>query len=136
MRSVILLASVVAACGGKAAPARPPQPPPFDAKQLAARLDAVMAEIEATSRTYEHDCVRMVGELARIEDRARGPIDEAREARKDPEHARQLTAELRTYNDAAAGRSDVIAMRLAICWKQHGELHDDVQRVVDSMPTP
>jgi hypothetical protein len=135
MRSVIFLA-LLAACGGKTSPARAPEPPPFDAKQLAARLDAIMTEIETTSRTYEHDCVKMVGELARIEDRARAPIDEAREARKDPEHARQLTAELRTYNEAAAGRSDVIAMRLAICWKQHGELHDDVQRVVDSMPTP
>jgi hypothetical protein len=134
MRALILVASL-AACGGKAHPP-PPGPPPFDARQLAARLDAVMGEIETVTRTYEHDCQRMVSELAQVEDRARGPIDEARAARQVPERARALTAELRAYNDAAAGRSDVIALRLAICWKRHEELHDQVQRVVDSLPTP
>lgn len=133
MRALILLASL-AACAHPAPP-RPP-PPAFDARQLAARLDGVMAEIEATTRTYQHDCAKMLGEVARIEDRAKGPIGEARAARQDPEHARQLTTELRTYNEAAAGRSDVIALRLAICWKQHDELHDDVERVLHSMPTP
>jgi hypothetical protein len=133
VRALILLAAQ-AACASHSQP-RPP-PPVFDARQLAARLDAVMAEIEATTRTYEHDCARMVGELARIENRAKAPIDEARAARQDPERAKQLTTELRTYDQAAAGRSKLIALRLAICWKRHGELHDDVQRVVDSMPTP
>jgi hypothetical protein len=129
-----VLACVVA-CGGNAHPARP-TPQPFDAHQLASRLDAAMHEIETVTRTLEHDCGRMVAELARVEERARGPIEEARVARGDPERARALSTELRAYNDAAAGRSDVIALRLAICWKQHGELHDQVQRVVDSLPTP
>jgi hypothetical protein len=131
----LLLATSLTACGGKARPA-PPRPPTFDARQLASRLDGIMREIETVTRTYEHDCPRMVSELAHVEDRARAPIDEARAARQDPERARALTLELRAYNDAATGRSDVIALRLAICWKQHGELHDQVQRVVDSLPTP
>jgi hypothetical protein len=131
-----IAALALAACGGTSHPAPPPPPPEFDAKRLAAQLDAVMGELETTSRTYEKDCAKMVAELARVEDRARGPIEHAHAAQRDPDHAKQLTAELRAYNEAAAGRSELIAMRLAICFKQHGELQHDVQRVVDSMPTP
>ena len=134
MRTLIVLLGL-AACGGSQRP-RPAPKPEFDAKALAAQLDAVMAEIEAATHTYEHDCATMVSELAKIETRARGPIDQARAAQQNPEHARALTSELRAYNQAAAGRSDVIAMHLAICYKQHPELDDQVQHVVDSMPTP
>ena len=134
MRPLIVLLCL-AACGGSQHP-RPAPKPEFDAKALAAQLDAVMAEIEAATHAYEHDCAAMVSELAKIETRAQGPIQQARAAQQDPEHARALTSELRVYNQAAAGRSDVIAMHLAICYKQHPELDEQVQHVVDSMPTP
>lgn len=135
MRTLIVV-FCVAACGGSQKPASPPPKSQFDAKALAAQLDAVMSEIEAATHAYEHDCASMVSELAKIETRARGPIEEARAAQQNPEQARALTSELRTYNQAAAGRSDVIAMHLAICYKQHPELDEQVQHVVDSMPTP
>ena len=132
----LAIAAVLAAgCGGPPRPATPP-PPAFDARGLAARLEAAMDEIEAATGAHAQACAAMADAVAAIEARARGPVDEARAAERDPEHARALTAALHAYDRAAAGRSDVIAMRLAICWQQHPELHDRLQQVVDAMPTP
>lgn len=137
MRALIIAiaAALLAGCGGPPRPASP-APPAFDAHGLAARLDAAMAEIEAATRAHADDCATMAGAVEAIEGRARGPVDEARAAERDPERARELTTALHAYDQAAAGRSDVIAMHLAICWRQHPELRDRLQRVVDAMPTP
>jgi len=131
VRALIALA-LAAACGGQAHPASPP----FDAGKLAAAIDGVMADIEVASRDYDRDCPRAVHAIEQIEARAAEPIGALHAAERDRERAAELAQAMHGYDTAAAGRSEVIAMRLAICWKRHGELHDQLQHVVDSLPTP
>ena len=131
MRSVIFLlgALALAACGGHPHP----HPPAFDASALAARIDKVLGDLAAATQQHEADCPQMLDELERILAAAQQPIADVRAAQADPEHARQLTTAMRAYDDH--GRSDAIAIGLAVCFRQHRELQDRVQRVVDSMPT-
>ena len=100
---------------------------------LAARIDRLLGDLAAATAQHEADCPRMLDELERILAGAQQPIDEARAAEADPELAKQLTTALRAYDDH--GRSDAIAVGLAVCFREHRELQDRVQRVVDSMPT-
>ena len=123
----MLVAVALAACGGH------PHPPPFDAKGLAAAIDHIVGSMADATATYEADCPKLLDELERILVAARGTIDQAKSAQSDPEHAKQLTSAMRAYDDH--GRSDAIAIGLAVCFRQHRELQGRVQRVVDSMPT-
>lgn len=126
MRALIL-ALAIAACGGQ------PHPPAFDANGLAAELDhLVQAMADATAKD-EADCPALLGDLEGILARGRGVIDRAKAAQGDPEHARELTSAMRAYGDH--GRSDAIAIGLAVCFRKHPELQDRVQRLVDSIPT-
>jgi hypothetical protein len=127
-RSLCLFALV--ACGGQ------PHPPAFDAKGLAAELDHALAEMAAIVSAPDSDCATIAKQISDAEQRARGPIEQAREAQKDPQRAEQLTSAMRAYDKTAAGRSDAIAAKLAICYREHGELQDQIKLVVDSMPTP
>jgi len=131
MRALIV-ALVLSACGGHP---HPTPPPPFDAAGLAAELDRVMSDLAAATARLEGDCPRMLDEIERILVGAKDPIDRARAAEADPERAKQLTTAMRSYDDRARGRSDAIAIGLAVCFRQHRELQDRVQRVVDSMPS-
>jgi sirohydrochlorin ferrochelatase len=126
MRALIV-ALALAACGGH------PHPPPFDAKGLAAEIDRIVGSLADASAKHEADCPAMLDDIERILAAARGSIDEVKAAQKDPERAKQLTAAMRAYDDR--GRTDAIAIGLAVCFRQHRELQDRVQRVVDSMPT-
>ena len=128
MRSVILVLGM-AACGGHPNP----HPAPFDANGLAARIDKVLGDLAAATAQDEADCPRMLDELERILAAAKQPIDEVHAAEADPVRAKQLTTAMRAYDDH--GRSDAIAIGLAVCFREHRELQDRVQRVVDSMPT-
>jgi hypothetical protein len=127
MRRAILFVLALAACGGH------PHPPPFDAKGLAAAIDHVLGSLASATATYEADCPKLLDELERILVAARGTIDQAKAAQADPEHAKELTSAMRAYDDH--GRSDAIAIGLAVCFRQHRELQERVQHVVDSMPT-
>jgi hypothetical protein len=129
VRSLWLAALV--ACGGPSHPA-----PSFDAKQLAAELDHAMAEMAAIASDPGADCAAIVKRLGDAEQRARGPVERARQAQANPERAKQLTAALRAYDKPAAGRSDVIVGKLVVCYREHVELQDQIQHVVDSIPTP
>lgn len=123
----MLLAVVLAACGGQ------PHPPPFDAKGLAARVDHIVGALASATAADEADCPKLLDDLERILANARGTIDDVKAAQADPERAKQLTSAMRAYEDR--GRSDAIAIGLAVCFRQHPDLQDRVQRVVDSMPT-
>ena len=119
--------AALVACGGQ------PHPPAFDAKGLAAELDRAMAEMAAIVAARGGDCATITQQIGDAEQRARGPIERAREAQKDPDHAKQLTSAMRAYDKA--GRGDAIGLRLAICFREHRELQDQIKHVVDSMPT-
>lgn len=125
----LLVAAVLVACGGHPHP----HPPPFDARALAARVDEILGELATATAQHEADCPRMLDELERILTAAKPSFDEVRAAEADPERAKQLTTAMRAYDDR--GRSDAIAVGLAVCFRQHRELQDRVQHVVDSMPT-
>ncbi len=129
MRALIVV--LVAACGGAQ---KPPEPPPFDAAGLAARLDHLMAEMEAAIAQRD-DCPRMLDTMSDIEVRAQAPIAEAHAAQKDRQHVHELALAMKQYEHSAAGRADAIAMALAICYQGHPDLRDRVKHVVDSMPT-
>lgn len=123
----LIFALVLVACGGQ------PHPPPFDAKGLAARIDHLLGALANATATDEADCPKLLDDLSQILANARGTLDEAKAAQNDPERAKQLTTAMRGYEDH--GRSDAIAIGLAVCFRQHPELQDRVKQVVDSMPT-
>jgi hypothetical protein len=127
VRSVAFVALV--ACGG------PQHAVSFDAKGLAAELDHAIAEMAAIVAAPGADCAVIVKRLGEAEERARGPVARAREAQADPDRAKQLTTAARAYDKVAVGRADAIAAKLAICFREHRELQDEIKRVVDSMPT-
>jgi hypothetical protein len=123
----LLLGLALAACGGH------PHPAPFDARGLAAEIDHIVGALADATAKHEADCPAMLDDIERILAAARGPIDQAKAAQQDPERAKQLTSAMRAYDDR--GRTDAIAIGLAVCFRQHRELQDRVQRIVDSMPT-
>lgn len=129
MRAVALAAFVIA-CGGHPHPA---QPPAFDAEGLAADVNSVMTALADTTARDQDDCPRLVDDLDAILARSRPTFDRVHAAEQDPEHARQLTAAMKPYQDEH--RSTDIAAALAVCFRTHRELQDRVQHVVDSMPT-
>ena len=129
MRSVIFAALLVA-CGGHPHPA---QPPAFDAAGLAADVNRVMGNLAATTTRDQDDCPRLLDDLDAVLAASRPTFDRVHAAEQDPEHARQLTAAMRPYQDEH--RATDIATALAACFRAHPELQDKVQHVVDSMPT-
>lgn len=131
MRTLIV-ASVLAACGGHP---HPSQRPAFDAEGLAAQVDDVMAQLAAATTRDQEDCVMLLDDIERILAAARPTFDRVHAAEQDPENARQLTSAMHAYDDRAPDRSTDIATGLAVCFRTHRELQERVQRVVDSMPT-
>lgn len=131
MRALIV-AALLAACGGHPHPA---SPPPFDAEKLAAELDDMMAQLAAATERDLQDCPRLLDDLERILAAGQPTFDRVRAAERAPEHARQLTAAMHAYDDRASSRSTDIATGLAVCFRTHRELQDRVQHVVDSLPT-
>jgi hypothetical protein len=129
VRAVAIVALLVA-CGGHPHPA---QPPAFDAEKLAAEVEGVMGKLADATARAQDDCPRLLDELDAILAGARPTFDRVHAAEQDPEHARQLTAAMRPYQDQH--RSTDIAAALAVCFRTHRELQDRVQHVVDSMPT-
>lgn len=89
------------ACGG----ARPtPQPPKLDTRALAAELDAQLGEVAAIIHTRRDDCPRMASELRAVFARMEASLARAREAQQDPELAKQLTTDMRAFDQASAQR--------------------------------
>jgi len=89
------------ACGG-AKPA--PQPPQVDTRALAAELDAQMSEVAAIVHNRRDDCTRMASELRAVFARMTVSLDRARQAQQDPEVAKQLTTDMRAYDEVSAKR--------------------------------
>lgn len=96
-----MIATLVIACGG-AKPA--PQPPKVDTRALAAELDAQMGEVASIVHTRRDDCPGMASELRAVFERMKTSIGRAREVQKDPELAKQLTTDMRAYDQVSADR--------------------------------
>lgn len=93
------------ACGG-AKPA--PQKPKVDTRALAAELDAQMAEVAAVIHNLHTDCPRMASELRAVFARMTASLERARQAQQDPAVAKQLTTDMRSYDEASARRVTAI----------------------------
>ena len=128
----LIVALVLAACGGHPHPAQP-QPPPFDADGLAADVNGVMKKLADATARDQDDCPRLVDDLDAILVGSRPVFARVHDAEQDPERARELTTAMKPYQDEH--RSTDIAAALAVCFRTHRELQDRVQHVVDSMPT-
>ncbi|MBA3455961.1 MAG: hypothetical protein H0T42_22880 [Deltaproteobacteria bacterium] len=117
------------ACGG----ARPaPQPPKIDTRALAAELDAQLGEVASIIHTRRDDCPGMASELRALFVRMEASLARAREAQKDPELAKQLTTDMRAYDQASAQRVAQIEADFTVdatCAR-----HPAVRETLEAMP--
>ncbi len=117
----LVLALALAACGS---PRRPPAAPAApDPEQVAQRLHLSMNEMAAIVRRERADCPRMAAALRELFGRMRSAVAEARQMAEDPALGRQLTAELRAYDQADRGLADAIFRDLVAC-KDHPGVRD------------
>jgi len=115
------------ACGGSRPAPRRPAPP--DPKLVAQDLHRAMNEMAAIASRRRADCARMELELRELFGRMRVSVDHAKRMAEDPALAKQLTAELRAYDDADRGLSDAIFADLVACKDHRG-----VQDAMATMP--
>jgi hypothetical protein len=123
----LVLALALAACGSSRRPPRPPAPP--DPKLVAQRLHLSMNEMAAIVARERADCPRMAAALRELFGRMRIAVDEARRMAEDPALGKQLTAELRAYDEADRGLADAIFRDLVACKDHRG-----VQDAMAAMP--
>jgi hypothetical protein len=121
---------VAVACGGAQ---RPSPPPKIDTAALAAELDTEMSEVAQIIHTHREQCPQLASELLRVFKRMRASIDRAHEAQQDPELAKALTAQMRTYDGLAAQRTAQIDADLTPDSPCVRDPH--VREVLMSMPT-
>ena len=116
----LALPLALAACGGAQ---RPPRPPPPDPKLVAQRLHLAMNEMAAIVKRERADCPRMAAALRELFGRMRIAVDDAQRMSEDPALGKQLTIELRAYDEADRGLSDAIFRDLVAC-KDHRAVQD------------
>jgi hypothetical protein len=88
-----------------------------------------MNEMAAIVKRERADCPRMATALRELFGRMRVAVDEARRMAEDPALGKQLTVELRAYDDADRGLADAIFRDLAAC-----KDHPGVQDAMAAMP--
>lgn len=98
---------LLTACGGTQ------HPRSSGMKELAAEIDAELAEVAKIIHDRRADCPRMAAEMKTLFVRMRVTIDRANEAQKDPALAKELTTEMRAYDDIAKKRDAAIDADLA-----------------------
>jgi len=118
----------VVACGGSKPVAK--QPPPLDPVRIAADLHAQMTEMSEIVHRLRGTCPQMAGELRALFARMKLTVDDARRATDDPALAKQLTTELRRYDESDRDLSGAIVGDLSSC-------KDDaaVREAMAAMPT-
>jgi len=126
-KALILL---VLGCGG----VRPaPQAPSVDTAALAAELDAQLGEVATIIHTRRDDCPKLATELRDLFVRMKATIGRAREIQKDPELAKQLTTDMRAYDQVTAQRVAAIEADFTVdatCARDPA-----VRETLQSMPT-
>lgn len=121
---------IAAACGGAQ---RPASKPTIDTAALAAELDQHMEQVAQIIHVHVANCPKLASELRVVFAKLRDSIGRAREAQKDPELAKSLTAQMRAYDGIAAQRSAQIDADLT---PDSRCVRDPVVReVLMSMPT-
>jgi hypothetical protein len=125
--ALALACLLAGACGGSRAAPRRPAPP--DPKLVAQDLHLAMNEMAAIVKRDRADCARMAIALRELFGRMRAGVDQAKRMAEDPALAKQLTAELRAYDDADRGLSDAIFADLVACKDHRG-----VQDAMATMP--
>lgn len=123
----MLACALAGACGGSRAAPRKPAPP--DPELVAQDLHRAMNEMAAIVKRERADCARMAIALRELFGRMRVSVDQAKRMAEDPALAKQLTAELRAYDDADRGLSDAIFADLVACKDHRG-----VQDAMATMP--
>lgn len=96
MRRTSLLL-VLVACGGTQKPK-----PPSEMKQLAAQLDADVAEVVRIVHDNRTDCPALAASLKKQFAVMKPTIDRAHQVQTDPTRAKELTTEMHAYDDKAA----------------------------------
>lgn len=125
-RLIALAPLALLACGGaRPAPARRPPEPATVAQDLHLRIN----ELAAIAKRRRGDCPRMAVELRELFTRMRVTVDDAQRMANDPALAKQLTTELRRYDDVDRGVADAVSADLLACKDHRG-----VQEAMASMP--
>lgn len=117
--AVVLVAIVMAACGGK----QRPEPEPTEAELstandpivLAQRMVDAFAEMAVTAESHVDDCPQMGIALTEVFDRQRPLFDHVNEIAKDPDSARELTTAVKTYNAQATALADRMSAAVNLC---------------------
>jgi hypothetical protein len=129
MRRVLLAAVLVLACG----PKPPPQKPTIDTRALAAELAAQMSEVASIVHLRRSDCPKLASELRLLFVRMSASLDRAREAQQDPVLAKQLTTEMRAYDQASEKAVSSIEADFTV--DSRCARDPEVRDVLQSMPT-
>lgn len=121
---------VAAACSSNKPAPEAPRPAKPDIKTIAKRMQQGMLEMAEITRQTRTACPQMAARLRELFPRMRVDLDEAKRVSDDPELAKQLTTELKTYDTAMRGAADEVFASLAACKDDR-----DVQQVMTTMPT-
>jgi len=97
MRALVVLAAL-AACGGGQ------HPRSTGMRELAAEMDAEMAEVVRIVHDLRADCPAMATQLRAVFVRMKVSVDRAHLAQQDPALATELTTEMRRYDNASKRR--------------------------------
>ncbi len=104
MQLIALALALLAACGHPPAPQRPA----VDTASLAAEIDAEQAELVTILHRDREACAALATNLRALFDRMTTSFARAKELQKDPALAKQLTADMKRYDAAAAGRAPAL----------------------------
>lgn len=128
VRDAVLLTCLVACGSAKPAPATPK---PLDPKQIAHDIHVQWTEMAEITNRLREACPKMADELTTLFVRMRVTVDEANRAVQDPALAKQLTSELRGYDETDRDLPKAVFANLVAC-------KDDpaVREVMSTMPVP
>lgn len=127
MRFAATLLIAVIACGGAQ------KPESTGMKELAAELDAELAEFVRIVHAERANCPALAAQLQALFVRMQASIDRAHAAEKDPALAKELTTELRRYDK----RTEQHTAAVAKDFSEEPQCANDVEvrKVIMSMPT-
>ena len=131
MIRIAVIALALCACGHAKKPAA--RPPAFDTAALAAEIEAEQTELATIIHRDQQDCPALATNLRSLFVRMSASFERARDAQKDPDLAKRLTADLKRYDAAAAAREQQMEADLTVdspCMRDQA-----VRDVLMTMPT-
>jgi len=105
MQLILCVVIALAACGG---PKPAPQKPTVDTASLAAEIDAEQADLATILHRDREDCAALAMNLRTLFAKMTASFARAKDLQKDPAVAKQLTTDMKRYDDAAAQRASAI----------------------------